>query len=129
VSEPSPQPAAEMTLNIRTANRDRKAEIAVDLNIRVSEILEAAMQNWALSADYDYVVRCDRLGTQLRPSATLVGSGIREGDTLEIQPIADAGTVPVVATGRPGRVLVWLDAREPARLAERTPTVEVRPWA
>ena len=100
MSEPTEQqPAPEMTLHIRTANRDRKAEIAVDPNIRVSEILEAAMSNWALSSDYDYVVRSDRLGTQLRPSATLVGSGIREGDILEIQPIADAGAATSPAAG------------------------------
>ncbi len=108
MSDPSSQPGTEMTLHIRTANRDRKAEIAVDPNIRVSEILEAAMQNWALSADYEYVVRSDRLGTQLRPSATLVGSGIRDGDILEIQPIADAGTI---GARRPF-VVVWLDGRD-----------------
>ena len=114
MTEPTPQPSNEMTLNIRTANRDRKAEIAVDPTVTVSEILEAAMQNWALPADYDYVVRSDRLGTQLRPSATLIGSGVREGDILEIQPIADAGS-PVRRTGR--QILCWLDP------------VERGPWA
>ena len=108
MTSPTQQPASEMTLNIRTANRDRKAEIAVDPTVTVAEILEAAMQNWALPTDYDYVVRSDRLGTQLRPSATLIGSGIREGDILEIQPIADAGRV--VVARRPF-VLGWLDAR------------------
>ena len=115
MSDPSSQPGTEMTLNIRTANRDRKAEIAVDPNVRVSEILEAAMQNWALSGDYDYVIRSDRLGTQLRPSATLVASGIRDGDILEIQPIADAG---MASTRRPF-LFVWLDDRGE----------EVLPWA
>lgn len=108
MTEPTEQTGSEMTLNIRTANRDRKAEIAVEPTVTVSEILEAAMQNWALPADYDYVVRCDRLGTQLRPSATLIGSGIREGDILEIQPIADAGRT---VTDRPALVLRWLDDR------------------
>lgn len=102
--QPTPGNANEMTLNIRTANRDRKAEIAVDPTVTVSEILEAAMQNWALPTDYDYVVRSDRLGTQLRPSATLIGSGVREGDILEIQPIADAGS-----SRAGGQVLLWLD--------------------
>jgi hypothetical protein len=114
MTEPTPQPSNEMTLNIRTANRDRKAEIAVDPTVTVSEILEAAMQNWALPTDYDYVVRSDRLGTQLRPSATLIGSGVREGDILEIQPIADAGS-PALKPMR--QILCWVDP------------VEAGPWA
>lgn len=113
MTETTPLPHNEMTLNIRTANRDRKAEIAVDPTVTVSEILEAAMQNWALPTDYDYVVRSDRLGTQLRPSATLIGSGVREGDILEIQPIADAGS----PAERLPEILYWLDP------------VGDRPWA
>ena len=108
MTETNQTPTAEMTLQIRTANRDRKAEIAVDPNVTVAEILEAARQNWALPDDYDYIVRCERLGTQLRQSATLIGSGIRANDVIEIQPIADAGS------RRPGHVFVWLLGREDA---------------
>lgn len=109
MTQPSPGP--ELNLRIRTANRDRKAEIAVDPGISVAEVLEAAKENWALPGDYEYIVRCERLGTQLRPTATLIGSGIQSGDVLEIQPLADAGSP------RGGWLLVWMDERDR------------RPWA
>ena len=50
-----------MALQVRTANRDRKAEIEVDDTVQVGELLDAARSNWALSPDYEYIVRCDRL--------------------------------------------------------------------
>lgn len=87
---------AELTLEVRTANRDRKAEIGVEPTVTVQEILDAARENWALPGDYDYVVRCERLGRQLSPGVTLASAGLIPGDVLEIQPIADAGVTELL---------------------------------
>ena len=80
-----------LPLQIRTANRDRKAELEVDPDVRVEELLESARSNWALPDTYEYIVRCERLGRQLRPSESLAAAGVMACDTIEIQQISDAG--------------------------------------
>ncbi len=81
----------KLQLTIRTATRDRQASIAAPLDATVSEILGSAMQNWNLSNNFEYVVRCERLGAQLMENMTLQAAGVLSGDVLEIQPLADAG--------------------------------------
>lgn len=81
----------KLQLSVRTATRDRQAKIAAPLDATVGEILASACDNWNLSGDYEYVLRCERLGSQLEERVTLAQAGIREGDVLEIQPLADAG--------------------------------------
>jgi hypothetical protein len=90
---PAANSTEELNLQIRTANRDRKAEIGVEPSVTVGEVLDAARENWALPGDYEYVVRCERLGRQLTPQMTLAAAGVMPGDVLEIQPIADAGAI------------------------------------
>lgn len=81
----------KLNLTIRTATRDRQATIAAPPDATVDEILRSAQQNWRLASEYEYVVRCERLGAQLAPVQTLQQAGVLEGDVLEIQPLADAG--------------------------------------
>ncbi len=81
----------KLKLTIRTATRDRQADITAPYDATVDEILRSAQQNWRLPADYEYVVRCERLGAQLAPTQTLQQAVIQDGDILEIQPLADAG--------------------------------------
>lgn len=81
----------KLQLTIRTATRDRQASIAAPQDATVSEILGSAKENWNLSSRYEYVLRCERLGAQLAEAQTLHQAGVREGDVLEIQPLADAG--------------------------------------
>lgn len=81
----------KLQLTIRTATRDRQANIAAPADATIGEILNSARQNWNLSGSYDYVVRCERLGAQLLEQQTLEQAGILPNDTLEIQPLADAG--------------------------------------
>jgi hypothetical protein len=81
----------KLQLTIRTATRDRQASIAAPLDATVAEILGSAMQNWNLSNNFEYVVRCERLGSQLVEDMTLQAAGVLSGDVLEIQPLADAG--------------------------------------
>ena len=81
----------KLQLTIRTATRDRQANIAAPADATVGEILTSARQNWNLSTNYEYVMRCERLGAQLAENQTLAALGILDSDVLEIQPLADAG--------------------------------------
>lgn len=81
----------KIKLKVRTATRDRQADISAPLDASVGEILNSAKQNWNLSGNYEYVIRCERLGSQLPENSTLAQAGIQENDVLEIQPLADAG--------------------------------------
>ena len=81
----------KVKLTLRTATRDRQADIAAPPDATVDEILGAAIERWRLPSDYEYVVRCERLGAQLVSAQTLQQVGLLDGDVLEIQPLADAG--------------------------------------
>jgi len=81
----------KLQLTVRTATRDRQGNIAAPGDATVGEILESARTNWNLPPTYDYVLRCERLGTQLAENMTLAQAGVLEGDVLEVQPLADAG--------------------------------------
>lgn len=82
----------KLQLMVRTATRDRQTKISAPTDATVSEILASAKENWNLSANYEYVLRCERLGAQLPDTATLGQAGVQDNDVLEIQPLADAGT-------------------------------------
>lgn len=81
----------KLKLTIRTANHDRQAVIHAPDDVTVEEILNDAKQQWNLSDNYEYVLRCERLGSQLEYRKTLREAGVVENDVLEIQPLADAG--------------------------------------
>jgi hypothetical protein len=82
---------SKIQLTIRTATRDRQANIAAPVDATVGDILASARQNWNLSPNYEYILRCERMGSQLADNQTLTALGILESDVLEIQPLADAG--------------------------------------
>ncbi len=81
----------KVQLSIRTATRDRQGLITVPSDMTAKEIIEEAKTNWNLSGDYEYILRCDRLGAQLREDQTLQQAGVQEGDVLEIAGLSDAG--------------------------------------
>ena len=81
----------KMQLVVRTATKDRQAGIAAPSDATVREILSSARDNWSLSEDYEYILRCERLGSQLTENMTLDQAGVREGDVLEIQMLPHGG--------------------------------------
>ena len=81
----------KLSLKIRTATRDRQAPIMTPGNVTVSDLLGEAQKQWNLPNNYEYVLRCERLGAQLPDYMTLSQAGVIEGDVLEIEPLADAG--------------------------------------
>ncbi len=81
----------KIKLTIRTVTRDRQADITCPADATIDEILHSAQENWRLPGQYEYVIRCERLGEQLAPGQTLSQGRLVDGDVLEIQPLADAG--------------------------------------
>jgi len=84
---------AEISLVIRTADRARKAELSVADIQTCGDIIQAAVDNWALSTDIDYtIVNVSKTPAQtLTPTMPLAQSGVLSGEILEIQPVLVAG--------------------------------------
>jgi hypothetical protein len=84
---------SEISVLVRTADRTKKAEITVSDTQTCADIIQAAVQNWALPTDADYTIaNVSRTPAQtLNPSTPLSQSGVMSGETLEIQPVLVAG--------------------------------------
>jgi len=83
----------DISLILRTADKARKAEITVADTQTCGDIIQAAIDNWALPKETDYTVtNVSKTPPQtLNPSASLAKAGISAGETLEIQPVLVAG--------------------------------------
>lgn len=84
--------STDFDIVLKTANNDRKADLGVNPDVQVGELLDMAKTKWALPGDYEYIIRCERLGRQLRSDETLGAAGVLGGDRLEIFPMADYGS-------------------------------------
>ncbi len=84
---------ADMELTLRTADRARKAEVTVDDGQTISEVMQAAVENWTLPADAQYSLTnvSKEPPVMLDPGTDLVAAGVLPGETLEIQPVLVAG--------------------------------------
>jgi hypothetical protein len=81
---------SDRKLTLRTADQSRRAEIDFDQNSTGSEIIQAAVDNWALPADMDYTLVNTTSGQVLSPSQSL-DRQVKTGDVLEVQPVLVAG--------------------------------------
>jgi hypothetical protein len=88
VSENLPQ---ELKLAVRTADQTRRAELTLAPSQTGAEIIESAVQHWAMPADADYTLVNVTQGRALKPGETLAQGGVRPGDLLEVQPVLVAG--------------------------------------
>lgn len=79
-----------MSLVVRTADQTRRAELTLDGLETGADILQAAVDNWALPDDTDYTLVNATTGKALMPGDTL-SKGVRPGDVIEIQPVLVAG--------------------------------------
>ncbi len=81
----------ELKINVRTADQTRRAELALDHGQTGAEIIQSAVDHWALPVDADYALVNVTSGRALAPGETLAEGGVREGDLLEVQPVLVAG--------------------------------------
>ncbi len=82
---------AEINLIIRTADKARKAEIAVSSEQTGVDIINAAVENWKLPTDTEYSLVNVTKGTAIVPANSLEKSGVESNDILEVQPVLAAG--------------------------------------
>lgn len=81
----------ELTLSVRTADQTRRAELTLDANQTGAQIIQSAVEHWALPADADYALVNVSTGRALAPGEALGAGGVRPGDLLEVQPVLVAG--------------------------------------
>ena len=81
----------EVKLLVRTADQSRKAEIAVPREMTAGDVIQAAVQRWALPTDTDYTIVNTSTGRSLVPGEALSPEAVRDGDLLEVQPVLVAG--------------------------------------
>jgi hypothetical protein len=79
-----------LKLYVRTADQTRRAELDLDGASTGADIIQAAVDNWALPADTDYTLVNTTTGRALVPGEDLA-KGARPGDVLEVQPVLVAG--------------------------------------
>lgn len=84
-------PVSDIKLTIQTADQTRKAQISVPEGTTTSEVLQAAIDNWALPLETEYSVANISNGQALVPTQSLSNNLVSEGDVLEIQPVLVAG--------------------------------------
>jgi hypothetical protein len=83
--------AEEVRLKVRTADQTRQAELTLGGGSTGGEIIQAAVDNWALPADTDYALVNTSTGRAVAPGDSLAKSGVKPGDVLEVQPVLVAG--------------------------------------
>lgn len=84
---------SELSLIIRTADRARKAEITVADTQTCGDLIQAAVDNWALPKDTSYTLAnvSSTPAKVLNATSTLAKEGLKSGETLEVQPVLVAG--------------------------------------
>jgi hypothetical protein len=82
---------ADVKFIVRTADQTRKAEVEMDRSSIGSDIIQAAVDNWALPADTDYALVNVTTGKSLVPMQLLDENFVKPGDVLEVQPVLVAG--------------------------------------
>lgn len=78
-------------LTIRTADQTRKAEVTLEQNTTGAELIQGAVDNWALPTDTDYSLVNINTGALLSPRDVLDSTKVKPGDVLEVQPVLVAG--------------------------------------
>lgn len=78
-------------LTVRTADQTRRAEVTLDQTSTGADVIQGAVDNWALPADTDYTLVNVTTGQVLAPRDALGVGAVRPGDVLEVQPVLVAG--------------------------------------
>jgi hypothetical protein len=81
----------EIDIVLRTGDGSRKAEVTLPVDQTGADVIQAAVDNWALPPDTDYSLVAVNTGKAITPTDSLEKSGIGSGDILEVQPVLVAG--------------------------------------
>lgn len=77
---------------IRTADQTRKAEVEMERTNTGADVMQAAVDNWALPTDTDYSLVNISTGQVLAPMQHLAKGSVEDGNILEVQPVLVAGS-------------------------------------
>ncbi len=75
-------------ITLQTADRTRKAEIALPRTMTAMDLIRASTKRWKMMFGADYVVTNLSLNRQLLPHEMLTEDRVRNHDILMIQPLA-----------------------------------------
>ena len=81
----------EVKIIVRTADQARKAEVSLPRDKTGAEVIQAAVDNWALPTDTNYSLVNVSNGNSIAPTARLEDGAVKDGDILEVQPVLVAG--------------------------------------
>lgn len=82
---------SEVKIIVRTADQTRKAEVAMARDNNGGDVIQAAVDNWALPTDTDYSLVNVSSGKAVSPAQALDSDVVKDGDILEVQPVLVAG--------------------------------------
>lgn len=82
---------SEVKIVIRTADQTRKAEVAMARTNTGGDVIQAAVDNWALPTDTDYSLVNTTSGKAILPAQLLHEDIVKDGHILEVQPVLVAG--------------------------------------
>jgi hypothetical protein len=82
---------SDVKVIIRTADQTRKAEVTMARSSTGADVIQAAVDNWALPTDTDYSLVNTSSGKAISPAQTLGEELVKDGNTLEVQPVLVAG--------------------------------------
>lgn len=83
---------SEVKIVLRTADQTRKAEVALVRSMVGADVIQAAVQNWAMPVDTDYTLVNTSTGKAILPTQMLAEGIVEDGNILEVQPVLVAGT-------------------------------------
>jgi hypothetical protein len=82
---------SDVKVIIRTADQTRKAEVTMARTSTGADVIQAAVDNWALPADTDYSLVNTSSGKAIAPTQALAEEFVKDGNILEVQPVLVAG--------------------------------------
>ncbi|MCW3095688.1 MAG: hypothetical protein JWL77_1306 [Chthonomonadaceae bacterium] len=83
--------AERVVFYLQTADKTRKAEIALPRTMTAQDLIKASTKRWKMLTGTNYVVTNISLNRQLLPYEMLTEDRVRNHDILMIQPLATHG--------------------------------------
>lgn len=83
---------SDVKVIIRTADQTRKAEVTMARSSTGADVIQAAVDNWALPTDTDYSLVNTSSSKAISPAQSLTEEVVKDGNILEVQPVLVAGT-------------------------------------
>lgn len=81
----------EVNVILTTADRSRKAQVALPGETSVGELVALCKQKWSLPAAEDFAIRDTARNVQLNSKDSLLKAGVAQGTELQIFPLLEAG--------------------------------------